>query len=64
MADLYVPCPRCEGRCTVFAYTRPPTDFTAGVGEYFNCPLCGATGEADADSARAFVAELAEQEEG
>lgn len=55
--DLYVPCPRCDGDRHVFAYTQPPTEYYRGVGEYFSCPVCGGTGEAEAEKAAEWVKE-------
>lgn len=52
---LYVPCPRCQGDRQVYAYTKPPTDFFRGEGEYFTCPLCAGTAEADRESAAEWM---------
>lgn len=60
---LYIPCPRCEGRCQVHVYTRLPTEFRPAVGEYISCPLCGGTGEAERETARRWI-EDHEDEEG
>jgi DnaJ-class molecular chaperone len=52
--SIYVKCPRCEGRCQVFAYTRIGNGFAPSEGEYFQCPVCHGTGEADEESAREY----------
>ena len=39
---------------------RPGTDFTPSVGEFINCPLCHATGEADAELAAEWQADQLE----
>lgn len=56
---LYVPCPRCKGERTVFAYTDHGGDYRPSCGEYFTCPLCSGTGEADRASADEWRAERA-----
>ena len=64
MSDaLYVTCPRCKGDGTVFAYTSIGNGFTPSVGEYFSCPLCHGTGEADRQLADAWNDEGSEAEE-
>jgi hypothetical protein len=57
MSDLYVKCPRCSGRRQVFAYTDLGSDYQPSRGEYFNCPLCSGTGEADAQQAAEWIAD-------
>lgn len=63
MADGYIKCPRCRGSCQVFAYTEISNGFTPSRGEYFTCPLCGGTGEADADRAKEWSAANPHDEE-
>lgn len=59
--ELYVHCPRCEGERQVFAYTHVGNGFTPSRGEYFNCPLCSAMGEAEAERAAGYIAEWADE---
>lgn len=54
---LYVPCPRCKGNRIVFAYTHLRSDYQPSLGEYFTCPLCSGTGEADRASAEEWQAD-------
>lgn len=49
----------------VFAYTSIGDGFgRPSRGEYFNCPLCSGTGEADAKLAAEWVEAEREHEEG
>ena len=57
MSDFYVKCPRCKGDRLVFAYTQQATDYTPSRGEYFTCPLCSGTGEAEATAAAEWTSE-------
>ena len=59
---LYVPCPRCKGDHVVFAYTSIGDGYTPSRGEYFTCPLCRGTGEADREEAAEFVADQEEEQ--
>lgn len=54
---LYPHCPRCDGEKQVYAYTEQASDFGPGRGEYFDCPCCHATGEAEQSKAKAFIAD-------
>lgn len=58
----YIACPRCKGACQVFAYTELPEFGRPSVGEYFQCPLCLGTGEADAQEAAEWAGEDADAE--
>jgi uncharacterized protein CbrC (UPF0167 family) len=60
MSDLYVTCPRCEGRRWVLAYTYLGNEFRPSRSEMFDCPLCHATGEADAEHAAKWTCLQAE----
>lgn len=62
MSDLYVTCPRCQGRRDIYVCTDPGNDFRPSRGEYVGCPLCHQTGEADADRATEYLADQAERE--
>jgi hypothetical protein len=63
MGDLYVKCPRCDGRSQVYAYTRLPRLGEPARGEYFTCPLCYGTGEAEKAAAEEFALMHAEENE-
>lgn len=60
---LYVPCPRCKGERLVYAYTSPGNEFFPARGEYFTCPLCQGTGEADREEAERYQQDQAEEED-
>lgn len=62
-APLYVPCPRCRGSRQVFAYTRLGNELRHATGEYFTCPLCHGTAEADREAAGRYIADQAEEED-
>ncbi len=55
MNDLYVKCPRCRGTRHINVCTDPGNDYQPSQWEYVDCPLCHATGEADADLAREWI---------
>ena len=59
---LYVPCPRCRGHRMVFATTYIGDGYTPSRGEYFTCPLCYGTGEADREEAAEWTKEQADAE--
>lgn len=61
--ELYVHCPRCNGRRMISVITRVGDGFRPSQGEYVDCPLCHATGEADADLALNFIEDWQEREE-
>lgn len=61
--ELYPHCPRCGGSRMISVYIDAGSPFRPSVLEYVNCPLCHATGEADADEARSFITEWAERHE-
>lgn len=46
--ELYPKCPRCDGHKLILAETNYGS-------EWLNCPLCGATGEADRDAALEWI---------
>lgn len=60
--NSYPECPRCEGTRTVEAITQINGDFGHPTIEYFNCPLCSAMGEADAEKAQDWLIEIVEFE--
>ncbi len=62
MDELYVKCPRCRGTRHISVCTDPGHDFRPSQWEYINCPLCHATGEADADLAREWQESKADVE--
>jgi rubredoxin len=63
MSDLYVKCPRCSGDRLVFAYTDRGSDYRPSQGEYFRCPLCSGTGEAEAELAAEWTADHEEDDQ-
>ena len=52
MSDLYVKCPRSRVHMMVSAVTEIGDGWRPTRREYFSCPLCSGTGEADANDAR------------
>jgi len=54
----YPECPRCEGSRTVEAITKLNGDYIQPTIESFSCPLCGGTGEADAERAEEWLLEI------
>jgi len=44
---LYARCPRCRGSKLVFAVVETGDAWRPSRGEYFSCPECSGTGEAD-----------------
>lgn len=58
--EPYVPCPRCYGHRQVWAIARESDGFRPSVGEYFTCPLCHGTAEAEYDQAASYVTEREE----
>lgn len=55
---LYVHCPDCGGHLQVYLYRQYAEP---NSGSYFNCPTCGATGQADAEKAIEFMHAWQEQ---
>lgn len=55
MGELYPLCPRCKGSRTVIVCTQAGDGFRPSRSEYINCPLCHATGEAEAELAEEFI---------
>lgn len=60
--ELYPECPRCEGSRTVEAIVKLNGEYYQPVTEFFSCPLCSGTGEADAEKAEEWLLEIVEYE--
>lgn len=61
--DLYVTCPRCEGRGDVSAITDPGNEFRPSRSETFDCPLCHGMKTIDRDKRDRYLRDHAEDEE-
>lgn len=60
MSDLYITCPRCRGHRFVSVIIRAGDGWRPTLSEYVSCPLCHATGVADAERANEWNAEQLE----
>lgn len=61
--NLYPPCPRCDGDRTIEVITRLNGEYFPPRIETLSCPLCSATGEAEAERAEEWLLEQVEGEE-
>jgi rubrerythrin len=61
--NSYPECPRCEGERMVEVIVKLNGSFASPTTESFNCPLCSATGEADAERAEEWLLNIIEEHE-